>query len=210
MEVLVICPPERTLELGPLPEGFHVVPGIEEAPDRNYSALLDLAFEENTGRTEFLQNWPGAVVIVSAPALTCSQLPPGFVRINGWPGFLGSLVEACTADAAAATAAEAVLARWGKKPEWVPDVPGMIAPRIILSIINEAYFTLSEGIATREAIDTAMKLGTAYPFGPFQWAQRIGMHRVVGLLQLLARTESRYEPCTLLVKEAAEATIATQ
>lgn len=82
----------------------------------------------------------------------------------------------------------------------VSDQAGMVTPRVICMIINEAYYTLEEGTATREDIDLAMKLGTNYPYGPFEWGERIGLGNVVRVLDA-ARRESgdeRYEVCALL------------
>jgi len=84
---------------------------------------------------------------------------------------------------------------------WVPDEPGMIAARIIVMIINEAYFALSENISTKEEIDIAMKLGTNYPYGPFEWSAKIGLQNVYALLKHLNKKESRYEIAPLLIEE---------
>lgn len=67
----------------------------------------------------------------------------------------------------------------------VKDEPGFIAPRIIAGIINEANYALQAGISTREEIDLAMKLGTNYPYGPFEWADKIGSNQVEALLEKL-------------------------
>ena len=69
-------------------------------------------------------------------------------------------------------------------------------------IINEAYFALEEGVSTKEEIDTAMKLGTNYPYGPFEWAKKIGLKNIFQLLDKLHKTNLRYEPAALLKKEA--------
>ena len=61
---------------------------------------------------------------------------------------------------------------------------------------------LNEGVSTKEEVDTAMKLGTNYPYGPFEWAQNIGLRNVVDLLQKLSLAQPRYEPAVLLVEEA--------
>jgi 3-hydroxybutyryl-CoA dehydrogenase len=70
-------------------------------------------------------------------------------------------------------------------------------------IINEAYYTLEEGTANRGDIDLAMKLGTNYPYGPFEWAQRIGIHHLVKLLDALHQDthDERYKVCNLLRNE---------
>ncbi len=85
----------------------------------------------------------------------------------------------------------------------VEDHVGLVTPRVICMIINEAYFTLEEGTATLKDIDLAMKLGTNYPFGPFEWAQRIGISEVVKLLDAVhyATNDERYKVCDLLRSE---------
>jgi 3-hydroxybutyryl-CoA dehydrogenase len=69
-------------------------------------------------------------------------------------------------------------------------------------IINEAYLALAEGVSTKEEINTAMKLGTAYPFGPFDWAEKIGLKNIALLLQKLSSTQPRYTPAAGLLQEA--------
>ncbi len=129
--------------------------------------------------------------------------PPHFIRFNGWPGFVkGPLLEAACASDAAREQATNILACFSKKPEWVTDQPGFISARVLAAVINEAWLTLEEGVSTKEAIDTAMKLGTNYPFGPFEWTEKIGAGNIAGLLTLLAETAPRYQPAPLLIKEA--------
>ncbi|MEQ1585325.1 MAG: 3-hydroxyacyl-CoA dehydrogenase family protein [Cyclobacteriaceae bacterium] len=86
----------------------------------------------------------------------------------------------------------------------VADSVGLVTPRIICMIINEAYYTVEEGTATRPDIDLAMKLGTNYPFGPFEWGQKIGIAHVYDLLAAVyaATRDERYLICQLLKQEA--------
>jgi 3-hydroxybutyryl-CoA dehydrogenase len=70
----------------------------------------------------------------------------------------------------------------------------MVTARILATIINEAWYTWQDGVSGKEEIDTAMKLGTNYPMGPFEWGGKIGLSRVVGLLDVLSRTDARYMP----------------
>jgi 3-hydroxybutyryl-CoA dehydrogenase len=85
----------------------------------------------------------------------------------------------------------------------VDDRVGLVTPRVICMIINEAYYTVQEGTAAREDIDKAMKLGTNYPFGPFEWCQRIGIKHVYELLEAVFEDtkDERYKICALLKKE---------
>ena len=85
----------------------------------------------------------------------------------------------------------------------VEDRVGLVTPRIVCMVINEAYYAAQEGTATREDIDLAMKLGTNYPYGPFEWAQRIGIKHVYELIEALYddTRDERYKICPLLKKE---------
>jgi 3-hydroxybutyryl-CoA dehydrogenase len=66
-------------------------------------------------------------------------------------------------------------------------------------IINEAYLSLEEGVSSKEEMNTAMRLGTNYPYGPFEWAEKIGMEHIARLLQALSRQQVRYAPAPLLL-----------
>lgn len=85
----------------------------------------------------------------------------------------------------------------------VEDSIGGVTPRVICMIINEAYYTLEDGTANRTDIDLAMKLGTNYPYGPFEWAQLIGIDNVIKLLDALYMDtkDERYKVCDLLRSE---------
>jgi len=86
----------------------------------------------------------------------------------------------------------------------VADRVGMVTPRIIAMVINEAYYTLQEGTANKADIDLSMKLGVNYPHGPFEWASLIGLKNIVQLLDtLFADThDERYKVCPLLKTES--------
>lgn len=96
--------------------------------------------------------------------------------------------------------AENFLSEAGINYSIVPDRVGLIFPRIVSMIINEAAQVYSEQIASKEDIDTAMKLGTNYPFGPLEWADRLGVELVYNILAALQRDfgEDRYRPHPLL------------
>ncbi len=85
----------------------------------------------------------------------------------------------------------------------VDDRVGLVTPRVICMIINEAYYTVQEATATKEDIDLAMKLGTNYPYGPFEWCKRIGMRSIYCLLEAVYEDtrDERYKICPLLKKE---------
>lgn len=87
-----------------------------------------------------------------------------------------------------------------KPVELVQDRVGLVSPRVIFMIINEAFYTLQEGTASAADIDTGMKLGTNYPHGPFEWLEKVGIKNVYEtLLALLNDThDERYKICPLL------------
>ncbi|MEM9298321.1 MAG: 3-hydroxyacyl-CoA dehydrogenase family protein [Bacteroidota bacterium] len=85
----------------------------------------------------------------------------------------------------------------------VADRVGMVTPRVIAMIINEAFYTLQEGTATKEDIDLGMKLGTNYPYGPFEWMEKIGVQNVYELLESLFEDtkDQRYKISPLLKRD---------
>jgi 3-hydroxybutyryl-CoA dehydrogenase len=92
-----------------------------------------------------------------------------------------------------------------KTPCVVNDYPGFIANRILMPMINEAIYSLYEGVATKEAIDTVMKLGMAHPMGPLQLADFIGLDVCLAILKVLQDGfgNPKYAPCPLLVNMVA-------
>jgi 3-hydroxybutyryl-CoA dehydrogenase len=87
-----------------------------------------------------------------------------------------------------------------KVPVTVEDYPGFISNRVLLPMINEAVYCLMEGIATRDDIDTVMKLGMAHPMGPLQLADFIGLDICLDIMEVLydGFGDSKYRPCPLL------------
>jgi len=87
--------------------------------------------------------------------------------------------------------------------EVIDDRVGMVTPRIVFMIINEAFYTVQEGTSTKEDIDLGMKLGTNYPYGPFEWLEKIGIQDVYEVLEALYEDtkEERYKIAPLLKKE---------
>ena len=165
---------------------------------------IDILYTPTPERTEKLKELLPAIIIINAVTTTSDSVPESFIRINGWPGFLKrAVVEAASNNTKTKIIAEKVFTYFNKKMEWTPDIAGFISARIISMIINEAWFALDEKVSSKEEIDTAMKLGTNYPYGPFEWGEKIGLEKIYSLLTELAKTNSRYEPAALLKKQVA-------
>ncbi len=157
---------------------------------------IDLLFEDEQNIFKSIKDKP---VIVHAVINTCKDLPNNFCRINGWNTFLEKeKLEAATLNNDLKPVFESVFNSLGFQVWFVNDIVGMIAARSIAMLINEAYFGLEDEISTKEQIDIAMKLGTNYPFGPFEWAEKIGLKKIELLLLELYKTDERYKPSKLL------------
>jgi 3-hydroxybutyryl-CoA dehydrogenase len=99
-------------------------------------------------------------------------------------------------------AARTFVSRLGKTVTTAEDFPAFIVNRILLPMINEAIYTLYEGVGSVEAIDTAMRLGANHPMGPLQLADFIGLDTCLSVMQVLhdGLADTKYRPCPLLVK----------
>jgi 3-hydroxybutyryl-CoA dehydrogenase len=97
-------------------------------------------------------------------------------------------------------AATEFLSSLGKQPVMVDDTFGGILPRIVANLANEAAFALTEQVASAEDIDLAMRLGTNYPHGPLEWADRIGLDQVIGIITALGEVygTDKYRPAPFL------------
>ena len=139
-----------------------------------------------------------APIFINSVANTLMELkmPAHVVRINGWPGFLSrpewEITGKITENVSAVTNS------LHKKITILPDEPGFISARILAMIINEAWFALGENVSTKNEIDIAMKLGTNYPLGPFEWGEKIGEKNIFDLLQKLSKKNKKYLPAPLL------------
>lgn len=185
---------------------------VEGEPD---FALYDILFD--LGPEEFLDleayaELEGKLVVLGAAAHSLmtilwsadleGRIQCRFAGMNALPTFINrsrlelSLYQAEDADFLAAQM-EAV----GMEYDLVEDRPGMVTPRVICMIINEACFMVQEGTADIPAVDQAMKLGTNYPKGPFEWADAIGVGNVVQVLEGIRDLsgDSKYKIAPLLM-----------
>jgi len=155
---------------------------------------------------------PATIIGTNTSSISITRLaaatdrPEKFMGIHFMnPAPLMELVELirgiATADETFHTVREFVVSL-GKTPAVAEDFPAFIVNRILLPMINEAIYTLYEGVGTVEAIDTAMKLGAHHPMGPLELADFIGLDTCLNLMQVLYEglADSKYRPCPLLVK----------
>jgi 3-hydroxybutyryl-CoA dehydrogenase len=142
----------------------------------------------------------GKPILVNDVCGTLDSLPVGkcLIRINAWPGFLRhSLLELAARENDKKTAAT-LLSDLNWPYRWVADIRGMVTPRTVAMIVNEACFALNQNISSPAEIDIALKLGTSYPMGPFEWAKQIGPSRIIQLLTALSTEDERYIPAPFL------------
>ncbi|MES1226209.1 MAG: 3-hydroxyacyl-CoA dehydrogenase family protein [Bacteroidota bacterium] len=164
-------------------------------------AYFDLNFIATPRRIQFLKRLLPKPVFINSVEYTLSETDPSFIRINAWPTFLQRKVcEVCAGDAQKKNVSR-VFDFLGWHYQFVSDVCGMISARIVAMIINEAYYTLEEKVSTKNEIDIAMKSGTNYPYGPFEWSEKIGLKNIYSLLLALSKTASCYTISGALKKE---------
>ncbi len=155
---------------------------------------------------------PDAIVASNTSSISITRLaastdrPEKFIGIHFMnPVPLMELVELirgiATADATFETA-KAFVGKLGKTVAVSEDFPAFIVNRILLPMINEAIYTLYEGVGNVEGIDTAMKLGAHHPMGPLELADFIGLDTCLSVMQVLHEglADTKYRPCPLLVK----------
>ncbi|SMX61115.1 3-hydroxybutyryl-CoA dehydrogenase (Beta-hydroxybutyryl-CoA dehydrogenase) (BHBD) [Bradyrhizobium sp. ORS 285] len=136
----------------------------------------------------------------------CTDRPERFIGIhfmNPVPLMeLVELIRGIATDDATFEAAKEFVGRLGKQVAVSEDFPAFIVNRVLLPMINEAIYTLYEGVGNVEAIDAAMKLGAHHPMGPLELADFIGLDTCLSIMQVLHEglADSKYRPCPLLVK----------
>ncbi len=163
-------------------------------------AWFDLQFRKDSERSSNLKGL--APLFIGAVEVTTEYLPENAIRINNWPGMIErSLVEIAAGNEVVLKEAARILDELKWKFEVTPDIPGFISARVLAEIINEAYFTLEAGTSTKDEIDAAMKLGTNYPNGPFEWCKIIGIKNVYDLLMEISVMDDRYTPSSELKSE---------
>ncbi len=155
---------------------------------------------------------PEAIVASNTSSISITRLaastdrPERFIGIhfmNPVPVMeLVELIRGIATDDATFDAAKTFVGKLGKQVAVSEDFPAFIVNRVLLPMINEAIYTLYEGVGNVEAIDAAMKLGAHHPMGPLELADFIGLDTCLSIMQVLHEglADSKYRPCPLLVK----------
>jgi 3-hydroxybutyryl-CoA dehydrogenase len=212
---------EKLASKGKVPEPTGVLARIERGDSLVDADLLIEAIVEDVSAKEALfRTADGALPAAAVLASNTSSIPiTRLAAVTGRPDrvvgmhFFNpvpvmALVEVIrgleTSDETAAAIAELAV-DLGKTPAEVRDSPGFVANRILMPLINEAAYTLLEGVASAEAIDDVARLGLNHPLGPLALADLIGLDTCVSIMEVLhdGLGDPKYEPCPLLREHVA-------
>ena len=155
---------------------------------------------------------PDAIIATNTSSISITRLAATTDRPGKFIGMhfmnpvpvmaLVELIRGIATDEATFATVRELAVKLGKQPVAAEDFPAFIVNRILLPMINEAVYTLYEGVGSVDAIDTAMRLGANHPMGPLELADLIGLDTCLSVMQVLYEglADSKYRPCPLLVK----------
>ena len=177
-----------------------------------YDVIFDLDFDDSPEQIQAYHQMKDKLIIVGSVKIQLEELYAELgsnplctiIGMNTIPTFINrDVVECCAITQQDEKIATTFFDQLNLKSRFVKSRVGLVTPRIICMIINEAYYTVQEGTASKEDIDLGMKLGTAYPKGPFEWSQEIGLDHVYETLDALYQDtkDERYKIASLLKTE---------
>ncbi|RLD24234.1 MAG: 3-hydroxyacyl-CoA dehydrogenase [Bacteroidetes bacterium] len=213
MDIYVIGTELQVAEIGNKISEGHTLKLIDDVNEINASnevAVFDFIFDDSPDDLERYAGFSNVNLFINSTRISLTELTffAGAPQFNlygmaGDPTFLERPILEISAHYQNKNNTEDLLAKLGIESIIVNDRVGMVTPRIIAMIINEAYFTVMEGTASREDIDTGMRLGTNYPMGPFDWAGKWGIGNIYDLLEslYLDTKDERYKISPLLKQE---------
>lgn len=190
---------------------------LSESHLEKAEVLFDFNLQEESDYLDQYVNYPNMHVFYNSVNISLAEqaaytdgVSCFLFGFNGDPTFIErDLLEVSLYRTEEKPVLEKVMQSLGIEFQVVDDRVGMVTPRIIAMIINEAFYTVMEGTATKEDIDLGMKLGTNYPMGPFEWTDKWGITNVYEVLEALYEDtkEERYKICPLLKKEYLKALV---
>ena len=171
-----------------------------------FDVIFDLNLDDHPDNIKYYSFLEGKTILgctvkKNLGSFYSAEMRCNLIGLNALPTFLDrETLEVCFANAESKSALDEITAKLGLSYLEVKDAVGMVSPRVICMIINEAAYTLEEGTANKEDIDLGMKLGMNYPKGPLEWADQIGIKNVYETLNALYQQgqEERYSICPLL------------
>lgn len=169
-----------------------------------FDLVLDLIFDDRPEHALVYAKNPGIPVLAGMVKTSLTEIigqyafEQGFniMGCNFLPGMVNMpVLEVSVLDEGQQETLDTVMYKLGWEYLLVGDAVGLVTPRVVCMIINEAYLTAQEGTASPEDIDTSMRLGTNYPYGPFEWSERIGIKHVYEVLKAVhdVTGDDRYE-----------------
>jgi 3-hydroxybutyryl-CoA dehydrogenase len=202
-------------EIEPAIARIKTVVGLETLADRDL--VIEAVFEDEALKRSLFQELraiirPEAIIATNTSSISVTRLAASTGRPEHFIGMhfmnpvpvmqLVEVIRGIATDDATYQATLGVVKKIGKTAAYAEDFPAFIVNRILLPMINEAVYTLYEGVGNVEAIDTAMRLGANHPMGPLQLADFIGLDTCLSVMQVLYEglADSKYRPCPLLVK----------
>ncbi|HNP17881.1 MAG TPA: 3-hydroxyacyl-CoA dehydrogenase family protein [Fulvivirga sp.] len=180
----------------------------EDTQMEGFDYIFDFIIDEMPEHFEYYTHCTNPIIFINTVKVTIAELQYTYGQstkniygFNGLPTFFNR--EVIEISSLSKKDPDKKLQQLGTDFIFVDDRVGMVTPRIILMIINEAYYTVQEGTASKEDIDQGMKLGTNYPFGPFEWSKKIGLQHVYETLEAIYEDtkDERYKIAPLLKKE---------
>jgi 3-hydroxybutyryl-CoA dehydrogenase len=191
--------------------------GVDYALFGDCDMVIEAATEKEETKREIFKKLtpalrPDALIATNTSSISITRLAASTDRPGKFIGMhfmnpvpvmsLVELIRGIATDEDTFAATRDLALKLGKTPVAAEDYPAFIVNRILLPMVNEAVYTLYEGVGSVEAIDTALKLGANHPMGPLELADFIGLDTCLSIMQVLYEglADSKYRPCPLLVK----------
>jgi 3-hydroxybutyryl-CoA dehydrogenase len=201
--------------VGPALQRIRTTQSLDDLKDRDL--VIEAATEDEAVKKKIFQDLRNrisdkAIIATNTSSISVTRLAAATDRPENFIGLhfmnpvpvmqLVEVIRGIATNDMTFQAALDIVKKTGKTAAYAEDFPAFIVNRILLPMINEAVYTLYEGVGNVDAIDTAMRLGANHPMGPLQLADFIGLDTCLSVMQVLYEglADSKYRPCPLLVK----------